>query len=154
MRCRRSDYHPNCIDCRNCHRHLRIALNIHKPVSCWLLFRITQMTSWSTTSPHMAFIFCHREVNIPLNEDQTKEIIMFTKLKSMFAPTEIMCYIHDNYEEAQLYALLANSICVKSYEILYTPEGYQYAIITTYACTREHLRNKIGERFRKPAVVI
>lgn len=79
---------------------------------------------------------------------------MFTKLKSMFAPTEIMCYIHDNYEETQLYSLLASSICVKAYEILYTPEGYQYAIITTYACTREHLRNKIGERFRKPAVVI
>lgn len=79
---------------------------------------------------------------------------MFTKLKAMFAPTKVMCYIHDNYEEAQLYALLANSVSVKSYEIRYTPEGYKYAIITTYACTRNRLRNRIGERFRKPSVVI
>lgn len=79
---------------------------------------------------------------------------MFTKLKAMFAPVEVMCYIHDNYEEVQLYTLLANSIYVKSYEICYTPEGYKYAIITTYACTRDRLRNRIGERFRKPAIVI
>lgn len=79
---------------------------------------------------------------------------MFTKLKAMFAPVDVMCYVHDNYEEVQLYALLAKSIYVKSYEFFYTPEGYKYALITTYACTRGRLRNRIGEKFRKPAIVI